>query len=341
MPTFVRRHLRHTARGTRALVVVLALAVLSVQTAASAPPAASGGSLGARLDQVQAPAALPFSVGPGVPIAAPELPRLTSNPQLVSAAGPRGPRLTVPILVYHYVLKVRPSPGNVLLFNLSISPALFARQMALLHVEGATPISLAVLIDALNGKGGLPPHPVVLTFDDGYVDFATAAAPVLHRYGFVATDYVVSGFIGHSGYMSAAQVKRMDAAGLVIGSHTVHHVDLATTPPALARMEIDGGKAALEKLLGHRVLDFAYPYGGFDGAVQQMVRDAGFRDAVTTMGGDTQTLAGSFELLRMHIGGAPSLEVFARLAGLPLPTATDYAAISRETSPSRLAELAA
>lgn len=273
----------------------------------------------------------------GVPNSAAELPPASTAPSLITVVAPRG-ALTIPILVYHYVLEVSPSSSDVTLFNLSISPAMFARQMALLHVEGATPISPAMLMQALAGKRSLPPHPVMLTFDDGYVDFATAAAPVLVRYGFVATDYVVSGFVGHSGYMTAAQVRRMDSEGLVIGSHTMHHLDLASVSPAVALAEIDGGKAALQTLLGHPVLDFAYPYGGFDSAVVQLVRAAGFRDAVTTMGGDTQTLVGAFVLHRTRIGGALSLASFAARAGLPSPTAAQLVAIDR--APARLAWLA-
>jgi peptidoglycan/xylan/chitin deacetylase (PgdA/CDA1 family) len=267
----------------------------------------------------------------GVPNSAAELPPASSAPSLITVVAPRG-ALTIPILVYHYVLEVSPTTRDVTLFNLSISPAMFARQMAVLHVEGATPISPAMLMQALAGERALPRHPVMLTFDDGYSDFATAAAPVLLRYGFVATDYVVSGFVGHSGYMTAAQVRQMDAEGLVIGSHTVHHLDLATVSPAVALAEIDSGKVALEHLLGHRVLDFAYPYGGFDSAVVQLVRAAGFRDAVTTMGGDTQTLVGAYVLHRTRIGGALSLASFAARAGLAPPTAAQLMVIDRDSA---------
>lgn len=246
----------------------------------------------------------------------------------------------VPILTYHYVLDVPASTRDVLLFNLSVSPKLFAQQMALLHAEGATPISLGTLMDAMAGRRALPQHPVVLTFDDGYVDFATAAAPVLLRYGFTATDYVVSGFVGQSGYMSANQVTQMDAEGMVIGSHTVHHVDLAKVPPAVAHAEIAGGKAAMEALLRHPVVDFAYPYGGFNATVEQMARDAGFREAVTTIGGSLQRSGAAFELHRTAVGGALSLATYAACAGLPEPTATVYAQIARDTSttaaPNRL-----
>lgn len=172
-------------------------------------------------------------------------------PQPAAVAVPLGPHVTVPILYYHYIRGIAPTPQDMLGFRLSIPPSLFAAQMALLHVEGAHTITLATLMAALAGKASLPPHPVVLTFDDGYADFATAAEPVLAHYGFVATDFVVSGFIGRPRYMTAAQVLAMDAAGMVIGSRTVHHTDLVRVSLADARMEIDGGKAALEQLLGH------------------------------------------------------------------------------------------
>jgi peptidoglycan/xylan/chitin deacetylase (PgdA/CDA1 family) len=248
-------------------------------------------------------------------------------PQQVGVSVPVGPHVSVPILYYHYVRTVVPTPRNLLSYDLSISPQLFARQMALLHVEGAHTISLATLMAALQGQATLPQHPVVLTFDDGYADFATTAEPVLARYGFIATDFVVSGFIGRHGYMTAAQVLAMDAAGMVIGSHTVHHVDLARVPAAQAALEIDGGKAALEQLLGHPVLDFAYPYGGFNAAVLQLVQQAGFRDAASTIFGDAQSLGDRYLLRRTELGGSPSLATFAADAGLPAPRAAEWAQI--------------
>ena len=152
-------------------------------------------------------------------------------------------------------------------------------------------------------------------------DFATAAEPVLQRFGLVATDFVVSGFVDRPRYMTTAQVRQMEANGMVIGAHTVHHVNLASLTFTAARAEIDNGKAALEAILGHAVLDFAYPFGGFNPMVEQLVRRAGFRDAVSTIGGDVQSLSVVLALRRTEIGGAPSLADFARDAGMPPPTA--------------------
>jgi peptidoglycan/xylan/chitin deacetylase (PgdA/CDA1 family) len=304
-------------------LAILVLAVLSAASTIELLPAGREVAMSGPLPvHPAAKSAPPLTDLPDDAVAPP------AAPQTVTVQVPAGPHLVVPILYYHYIRNIEPTAQNLLSFQLSISPALFAQQMALLHVEGAHPITLATLMDALAGKGGLPPRPVVLTFDDGYADFATAVQPVMARYGFVATDFVVSGFINRPRYMTAAQITQMQAHGMVIGAHTMHHVDLAAVPATVARDEISGSKSALEKLLGHQVLDFAYPYGAFNPAVAQLVQQAGFREAVTTMGGAQQTLNGRFELRRNRMGGAPSLATFAQAAGVPLPTATEFVAIA-------------
>jgi peptidoglycan/xylan/chitin deacetylase (PgdA/CDA1 family) len=326
------RH-HHAGRRLAIAACVIGLAVVSAFEAFGRVPGPRGVAVGGQLS------VHPEKSAPSLQNEVPDGPLPPDGPQPLTLSVPAGPHLTVPILYYHYIRVIVPTPQNVLSFDLSISPALFAEQMALLHVEGAHPITLAMLMSALAGKRRLPAHPVILTFDDGYADFATGVQPVMARYGFVATDFVVSGFLNRPRYMTAAQVRQMDADGMVIGSHTVHHLDLATIPVASARTEIDDGKAALEKLLRHPVLDFAYPYGGFNAAVGALVQQAGFRDAVTTLFGDVQSLNGQFVFRRIEIGGAPSLMTFAHDAGLPAPTASQSVQIADAVPgpPSRLA----
>jgi peptidoglycan/xylan/chitin deacetylase (PgdA/CDA1 family) len=317
---------RHTGRR---LAILASLLVLALVTGVS-------GMFGGSAEVARQG---PFPVHPRTPATVPNDrlgPEVPGAAQPATVSIPVGPNLVVPILYYHYIRTIAPTPQNLLSFGLSISPGLFARQMALLEVEGAHTITLATLMQALQGRTRLPSHPVVLTFDDGYADFATAAEPVLLKHGFVATAFVVSGFVNRPRYMTAAQVRQMDADGMVIGAHTVHHVDLASIPPAAARTEIDNSLAALEALLGHPVLDFAYPYGGFTTAVEQLVQQAGFRDAVTTVGGVVQSLTGCFAFHRTDIGGAPSLADFARDAGLPPPSAADQTRIVDMTQVSAL-----
>ena len=232
---------------------------------------------------------------------------------------PTGPHLTVPILLYHYV-RTNPKPWDRAGFRLSVTPTAFAAQVALLRAGGAHTVSLSQLLRALEGKESLPPHPVILTFDDGYKDFATTAAPLLASQGMTATDFVVGDFLGSPGYMSAAQVRQVRALGMTIGAHTMDHVDLTRMPPALARAQIEGSRRVLQDVTGAAIDDFAYPFGRHNPAVDRMAADAGFRDAVTTAGGELQYLSERFDLRRTSVTGGDTLASFAAKVRLPLPS---------------------
>ena len=308
---------RFRGRSLTAVAVIAALGAAALATvAARSQPGGvvRAGPVAVHPTAAPADGAVPSSGGEAGTTPGPEL------------AVQSGPVVAVPILCYHYV-RVDLNRSDTLGINLSVTPTLFAEQMALLHADGVTPMTLAQLVTAMQTHTALPKHPVVLTFDDGYADFATTVEPILAHWHFVATDYVVSGFLKRPGFMTAAQVLQMDRDGMVIGSHTVNHVDLATMSPATQLAEIEGGKASLEALLGHPVLDFAYPYGELTATTVSLVRAAGFRDAVTTMGGDLQSLSQRFLLRRWHMGGVQqNLASFASLVGLPWPTAAQTSA---------------
>jgi peptidoglycan/xylan/chitin deacetylase (PgdA/CDA1 family) len=241
----------------------------------------------------------PSGLEPGLP----DFP--TPGPALIRVlpVAHHGRSFQVPILVYHYI-RINPVATDRVGFNLSVTPANFSAQMDYLKKVGVHTITPAQLMTALDTGAALPSHPVILTFDDGHDDFATVAEPILHTHGFVAVDYVVSGFLGRSTYMTAAQVVAMDRAGMVIGCHTVDHFALAHLSPALQRYEITRSQQQLETLLGHPVLDFAYPYGSFSATTIAILAKAGFRDAVTTVSGDTQWQDSPFTVERIHVGPA-------------------------------------
>jgi peptidoglycan/xylan/chitin deacetylase (PgdA/CDA1 family) len=231
--------------------------------------------------------------------------------------------VSLPILTYHWI-RINPVPADQLGFHLSVTPAHFAEQMAFLHYAGVHPITFDQAMSAIQTGQPLPPRPVILTFDDGYGDFATQATPILQRYGFVGIDYVVSGFIGRPAYMTADQVQEVERAGMVIGCHTVSHVDLSKVTPQVARMQITVSHQQLEQLLGHQVVDFAYPYGGWTAEVEKMVMADGFRDAVTTRGGTWLQVQARGAWPRLHVDGADSLQAFAAkaLSGTPAAVVT-------------------
>jgi peptidoglycan/xylan/chitin deacetylase (PgdA/CDA1 family) len=238
------------------------------------------------------------------------------------AALPSGPVTYVPILYYHYV-RINPNPRDLVGFGLSTPPAAFRAQMQYLQDHAFHVISLHQAVVAIQNHSGLPSRPVVLTFDDGYADFFSAAVPILQSHGFTATSFVVTGRMGWGGYMTPNQIVAADGMGFTIGAHTVDHVALAAQPATRASWEIRQSKLTLEELLGHPVRDFAYPYGSFNSYDLAQAKSLGFETAVSTLPGAWHAAAQLYKLSRMRVGGGLPLTYFAGLLAGPPPTAAE------------------
>ena len=228
-------------------------------------------------------------------------------------AGPAA--IKVPILTYHYI-RSNPDPRDGLGFALSVTPADFAAQMDWLARAGYHTITTEDLYQYVNRARGLPSKPVILTFDDGYADFYTSALPVLRSHEFTATAYVVSGFVGHGGYMTQEQIREVDHSGIEIGSHSVHHANLARSSMANVRAEVGDSKRYLEELVGHPVNSFCYPSGKWHAGVANAVAAAGYHDSTTTAFGFWHGLGDRYMWTRLRVGGGQSLGDFgAAVAG--------------------------
>ncbi len=117
-------------------------------------------------------------------------------------------------------------------------------------------------------------RPIVsLTFDDGYTSLYNYGLPLLQKYGFKSTDFIISGMVtsGDSKYMAPAQIQSLYSAGEEIGSHTVTHPDLTTLSYSQMDSELQTSQTYLQNLLGVPVKDFATPYGA---ANNQVITDA-------------------------------------------------------------------
>jgi len=229
--------------------------------------------------------------------------------------------IRVPIMEYHYI-RVNPVARDRLGFNLSVTPADFAAQMDWLDASGFHPIDLNDLRAYYQTNLPLPSRPVVLTFDDGYADFYTAAFPVLQAHGFKAVAYIVPGFLGRPSYMNVDQVQLIDQSGIEVGAHTVHHVDLVKASPAGRKLEIEGSRSALEQMVGHAVLDFCYPSGMYDAAVIAATQQAGFQSATTEIPGTRHAWASRMTWSRVRVNGGEKLAQFAGSLDQPEPTTT-------------------
>lgn len=296
---------RRTIAGVGLLALTIAVAVATSVTVRPPSARATGVALGDDAPMIHLPAALVHTV---------PMPPLPSGPPVAASGGCIG----VPILYYHYI-RVNPDARDQLGFQLSVTPTNFQAQMDWLRIAGGHPVTLAQVMAAVEGGPPLPARPVVLTFDDGHDDFATQAVPVLVKNHFVATSFVVPGFLGRPEYMTQEQVQQAAQQGMVIGAHTVHHVDLTRVATPVAQTEIVQSKALLEQLIGHAVDDFAYPYGSMSAGIAAMVAQSGFHDASATTGGTQQCLSNRFGLHRLEVLGSESLAGFAGAAGVPPP----------------------
>lgn len=219
--------------------------------------------------------------------------------------------LKVPILMYHHIGEVPDESDS--LRGLTVSTAAFAAQMDYLNQAGYTPISQGRLFKALMFGDPLPPNPVILTFDDGYLDNYLEALPILEDHGYPATFYILTGKVGILGYMNWQQVADLDWRGMDIGAHTVSHHDLTTIPAEEAQAEIKLSVTALYEQLGHPVYWFSYPAGKYNESTMIMAWQAGLLMSVSTLPGDIQSSDLPHGLHRYRVEADTSLEEFAQL----------------------------
>jgi endoglucanase len=135
--------------------------------------------------------------------------------------------------------------------------------------------------------GSGPQTVVSIQLDDGVAD-QIDTLPILNAHGMRATYYVNTAFIGDATHMTWAQLLQLAAAGNEIAGHTLHHVNLKPLKTADARLEVCGDRNNLIAN-GFQPTSFAYPFGGFDGGTEQVVKDCGYNSGRGVAGG-TETI---------------------------------------------------
>lgn len=171
----------------------------------------------------------------------------------------------------------------------------FAMQMAYLSQSGYEALTLSEAVGLLQGGANHQPlrRPVVITFDDGFQDFYSAAFPVLERFGFNATVFLASALIGKAFVtgrqcLSANEITELVGKGTEFGSHTVNHHQLKGLSSAAITDELAGSKVAIEDLTGAKISLFSYPYRfpeedqEFTDKLGNLMTEAGYTAGVTT-----------------------------------------------------------
>jgi peptidoglycan/xylan/chitin deacetylase (PgdA/CDA1 family) len=227
---------------------------------------------------------------------------------------------SVPILMYHSVTEHPPSATR----RLSVTPDSLEAQVAFLVEHGFTGMTFSDLAEAFESGKRLPERPVVLTFDDGYADFASDAWPVLRRHDFPATVFVTTGWMADAAgpddpgasldkMLTRAQVRALATSGIEIGAHSHSHPELDQIPDAMLRRELGDSRALLEDYIGASVRALAYPFGYSTPRVRLAARAAGYRRAASVRNVRASSSDNLFMLPRLTIRRSTNSTVFAAI----------------------------
>ncbi len=226
---------------------------------------------------------------------------------------------TVPILCYHRFGAGVGLSGGSLSGKMSVATANFAAQLDWLARNDYRVIRLEQLLGFLEGRQALPRRSVVITIDDGYESVYRHALPQLRRFGFPATLFVYTDFIGAGDALSWSQLAEMEGSGLIdVQAHSKSHRNLierfAGEGDERYQQSLDAEirqvRDLLERRLATPVRHFAFPYGDANEAVLQVLTRQRYQMAVTVNPGGNAFYAQPLFLRRTMIFGDDDLEDF-------------------------------
>lgn len=211
----------------------------------------------------------------------------------------------IPVLMYHSI------DNNEVFFT--VKPEEFKRQMDYLKNNGYRVIKFSDLVNVLEFEREIPKKTVVLTFDDGYGDNCINAFPILKKYNFPATIFLITGLIGDKinnaqnitlKALNWEQIKEMHNSGLIdFEPHTVNH-------EKITEKEIIDSKKEIEEKLNKKCYFFAYPKGKYDNNAMKILKENGFKAARTVKKGKVKKGDNLFKLKTISVNSTTSFRQF-------------------------------
>jgi len=200
----------------------------------------------------------------------------------------------IPVLVYHRVGYTKD--------NFTVTPERFANDLDILQQYGYCTISLEQMQIFLDDRTiDLPDKPILITFDDGYLDNFTNAYPLLKQHGMVATFFIITDMLWTEDRLNPERIVEMAQGGMSFGSHTVSHRRLGELTWAEVQDELVMSKGVLESILGRTVNAIAYPQGSYNENVLAIAQNTGYVTGFTVREGVCYKNSPDLELRRIPI----------------------------------------
>lgn len=219
----------------------------------------------------------------------------------------------VPIVMYHHIAAQQGGDKTMWL-----SATQLDAQLAWLKENGWEPVTMRHVYDAWTGQATLPKKPVVLSFDDGYIDQVRVAGPILRRYGWpgeiaIIFNQVYKGDYAPDSVITPDRIKELLADGWGLQSHSVSHPDLRTLSAKDLEHEFVYSRKRLQQIFDVPVEFFCYPGGAYNAKVERAAAAAGYL-AATTVDYGAATPGDLYALKRIHVWWGESAADFgARL----------------------------
>ena len=209
----------------------------------------------------------------------------------------------VPVLNYHHFLEDCDS-------LLCIPPDVFDKQMKYLKENGYRTVTMEDLSGFLQYRQALPRKSLMITIDDGYRSAYDIAYPILKRYGFTATLFIYTDYVGVSGKaITWDQLRELSADGFQVGSHTISHSDLTMKKEGeseedyLVRInkELIDSKQIIDMKLTQDTTSIAFPFGRYDESILSLAEQAGYELGFSVEGGGNPFFSDALCLRRAQI----------------------------------------
>lgn len=228
----------------------------------------------------------------------------------------------VPVLMYHRVGE----PDNRHDIY-CIRPQRFVAHMHALAAAGYHAVGINAFESWLTGRQRLPEQSFVLTFDDGFMGVYDHALPVLESLGWPATVFIVAAKIGKQSdwqvtmrypmpphpLMGTAELRRLQAGGFSLQSHSLEHHDLTTLDPIALTHDLDESRTRIANITGDDAPRYlAYPYGRYDARVRQAAASAGFTLAFSVESGFNSPTQDHYHIRRLDVFGSDSPAMLLR-----------------------------